>query len=58
MKQIDPREIAGFTAAVTAAVTTAVAALPKAVPLTTTVGGVPELVWDANNELVLVEVVL
>lgn len=26
------------------------------VPLQTTVGGVPELVWDANNELVLVEV--
>lgn len=26
------------------------------VPLTTTVGGAPELVWDGNDELVLMEV--
>ncbi len=28
------------------------------VPLTTTVGGVPDLVWDDNDQLVLVEVPL
>lgn len=28
------------------------------VPLTTTTAGLPELVWDANNELVLTEVSL
>lgn len=32
--------------------------LTQLVPLTTTVGGVPELVWDANDELVLTEVTL
>lgn len=28
------------------------------VPLTTTVGGTPDFVWDANDELVLMEVTL
>lgn len=28
------------------------------VPLTTTVGGVPDFVWDDNDELVLMEVTL
>jgi hypothetical protein len=31
------------------------ASLVQLVPLTTVVGGVPELVWDADNQLVLTE---
>lgn len=31
---------------------------PTYVPLTTTVNGVPDLVWDNNDELVLTEVTL
>lgn len=32
--------------------------VPRLVPLTTATGGVPEFVWDENDELVLTEVTL
>jgi hypothetical protein len=32
------------------------AAAPLIVPLTTSINGVPELVWDSNNQLVFTEV--
>lgn len=54
MKQINKREIEDFAAEVAAAI----AATAKLMPLTTTVGGVPDLVWDNNDELVLMEVSL
>lgn len=55
MKQIDPREIANLSAQILAVI----ASSPRLVPLTTTdTTGEPALVWDENDELVLIEVVL
>lgn len=54
MKQITKREIENFAAEVTAVVN----ALPRLLPVTTTVAGVPDLVWDANDEILMMEVVL
>lgn len=65
--QIDPLDAAAATVAdgtyvldvegglVAGLITTGVAAT-HLIPLTTSINGVPELVWDADNQLVMTEV--
>lgn len=49
--QIPAQQVVGLDDAIAAAVS----ALPALVPLTTTVDGAPQLVWDADDQLVLTE---
>lgn len=55
--RIPLQQVADIDAAIAAAVADALAAgVPRLVPLTTTVDGEPSLVWDDDDNLVMIEV--
>lgn len=59
LHQLDPEAVADGTygVSVVSGVVDALVEITTVtyVPLTTTVGGVPEMVWDSNDEIVITE---